>query len=375
MPARVGRATSTAASELGLPGAMGTLDEDKLNVDGGAIAIGHPVGASGTRIVLHVLNVLRAHRRQARHGGDLHRRRPGRRDAGRARLTDARPSDADTGRSRARRTASPRSRSTRRARRPTRCRRTCWPSSTRRSTSSTASRRKGSIIRSGKANGFIAGADVDEFGDVDDRGRRDRASCGAAGTRSSASPHVKYPTLALISGFCLGGGLELALACRYRVAVDEPGTRLGLPEVMLGIVPGWGGIKRLPRLVGAPAALDLLLTGKTVDARRAKKLGMVDECVPVRIMENTARGVLRALPPPRTLPLPLSLTLQSARAALHRGAGARSRSRSARAASTIRRRTRSSSCSRKYDGNALAAAAGDPASIPSLAAQRRPPRT
>ena len=143
-------------------------------------------------------------------------------------------------------------------------------------------------------------------------------------------------------GFCLGGGLELALACRYRVVVDEPGTRLGLPEVMLGIVPGWGGIKRLPRLAGAPAALDLLLTGKTIDARRAKKLGIADECVPPRIMENTARGVLRALPPPRTLPFPLSLTLNAAGAPVHRRAGAQSRSRSARAASTIRRRTRSS---------------------------------
>ena len=73
---------------------------------------------------------------------------------------------------------------------------------------------------------------------------------------------------------------------------------------MLGIVPGWGGIKRLPRLVGAPAALDLLLTGRTVDARRAKKLGLADECVPPRIMDNTARGVLLALPAPRTLAVP-----------------------------------------------------------------------
>src|ERR1035438_6865394 len=96
-----------------------------------------------------------------------------------------------------------------------------------------------------------------------------------------------YPTLALIRGFCLGGGMELALACRYRVVVDEPGTRLGLPEGMLGIVPGWGGIKRLPRLTGAPAALDLLLTGKTVDARRAKRLGIADECVP-RSEEHTS---------------------------------------------------------------------------------------
>ena len=105
---------------------------------------------------------------------------------------------------------------------------------------------------------------------------------------------LPFPTLALIRGFCLGGGLELALACRYRVVVDEPGTRLGLPEVMLGIVPGWGGIRRLPRLIGAPAALDLMLTGSTIDARRAKQLGLADECVPPRIMENTARGCCAA---------------------------------------------------------------------------------
>jgi 3-hydroxyacyl-CoA dehydrogenase / enoyl-CoA hydratase / 3-hydroxybutyryl-CoA epimerase len=113
--------------------------------------------------------------------------------------------------------------------------------------------------------------------------------------------NVKYPTLALINGYALGGGLELALACRYRVAVDMPGTRLGLPEVMLGILPGWGGVKRLPQLMGAPAALDFLLSGKTADAKKAKKLGMVDEAVPPRIMWNAAIGVLKAMPPVRKL--------------------------------------------------------------------------
>ena len=155
---------------------------------------------------------------------------------------------------------------------------------------------KGLVIRSGKSSGFIAGADVDEFaagGDIE-------ATARAIVTRGlrifDRLAAVPYPTLALIKGFCLGGGLELALACRYRVAVDDPATRLGLPEVMLGILPGWGGVKRLPRLVGGPAALDLMLTGKTVDARKARKLGLVDEAVPVRIMDNTARGVLRAAP-------------------------------------------------------------------------------
>src|SRR5258708_20968056 len=78
---------------------------------------------------------------------------------------------------------------------------------------------------------------------------------------------------------------------------------------MLGIVPGWGGMRRLPRLAGAPAALDLLLTGRTIDARRAKKLGIADECVPPRIMMNTARGILLAAPQARRVPFPLSLTL------------------------------------------------------------------
>ncbi len=176
---------------------------------------------------------------------------------------------------------------------------------------------------------------------------------------------MRYPTLALIRGFCLGGGLELALACRYRVAVDEPATRLGLPEVMLGIVPGWGGIKRLPRLIGGPAALDLLLTGKSVDARKAKALGLVDESVPARIMESTVRGVLRALPAARSLKMPLSLTLNPiARRAI-----------AAQAAKQVAKRARREhypapyailELFAKYDGNALAVPPADPASVASL---------
>ncbi len=233
---------------------------------------------------------------------------------------------------------------------------------------------KGLVIRSGKANGFIAGADVEEFGDVhDDAGALAIVKRGWDTFERLAK--VAYPTLALVRGFCLGGGFELALACRYRVVVDEPGTRLGLPEVMLGIVPGWGGIKRLPKLAGAPAALDLLLTGKTIDARRAKKLGIADECVPVRIMDATARGVLRALPPPRTLEFPLSLTLNP----LAR------RFIAASAAKKVAQRARREHYPApyavldlwvKYDGNALAAPASDPASDPIIArcsGPRRPP--
>ncbi|MGC1818177.1 MAG: enoyl-CoA hydratase-related protein, partial [Casimicrobiaceae bacterium] len=109
-------------------------------------------------------------------------------------------------------------------------------------------RPKGLVIRSAKSSGFIAGADVDEFGDIHDA-RVARALVERGWNTFERLARAPYPTLALIRGFCLGGGLELALACRYRVVVDEPSTRLGLPEVMLGIVPGWGGIRRLPRLV------------------------------------------------------------------------------------------------------------------------------
>jgi 3-hydroxyacyl-CoA dehydrogenase/enoyl-CoA hydratase/3-hydroxybutyryl-CoA epimerase len=106
---------------------------------------------------------------------------------------------------------------------------------------------------------------------------------------------VRYPTLALVRGHCMGGGTELALACRYRIAVDEPGTKFALPEVMLGIVPGWGGMLRLPQIVGPAAAMDMMLTGKNIDAKRAKKMGLADECVPPRVMDNARAhaGALR----------------------------------------------------------------------------------
>jgi 3-hydroxyacyl-CoA dehydrogenase/enoyl-CoA hydratase/3-hydroxybutyryl-CoA epimerase len=225
---------------------------------------------------------------------------------------------------------------------------------------------KGLVIRSGKANGFIAGADVDEFANIGDA-QQAQALVRHGWDVFDRLANVSYPTLALIRGFCLGGGLELALACRYRVVVDEPSTRLGLPEVMLGIVPGWGGIRRLPKLVGAPAALDLLLTGKTIDARRARRIGLADECVPPRIMDNTARGVLLARPAPRKLPFPLSLTLVPfARRLIAK-----------RAAEKVRKRARREhypapyailELFERFDGDPLAPPAGDPASITALLA-------
>src|SRR6266567_70666 len=155
----------------------------------------------------------------------------------------------------------------------------------------------GVVIRSGKENGFIAGADVAEF-----TGLADEDSALALIEQGQAVfdrlERLPVPTLCLISGFCLGGGLELALACRYRIAADTPDTQLGFPEVKLGIHPGFGGTVRLTRLLGPLPALDLMLTGRSVAGRKAAKLGLVDYAVPERHLENAARATLSHLPSP-----------------------------------------------------------------------------
>ena len=156
---------------------------------------------------------------------------------------------------------------------------------------------KGAIFRSAKAAGFIAGADINEFTALATaEGARQLVERGWTVFNRLAA--VSYPTLALVKGHCLGGGLELALACKTIVAVDDPSTKLALPEVMLGIFPGWGGMLRLPERVGPQAALDMMLTGKQIDARRAKRMGLVDVVTPERLMEKSAAdtvlaGVLR----------------------------------------------------------------------------------
>ncbi|EXI74109.1 MAG: Fatty acid oxidation complex subunit alpha [Candidatus Accumulibacter sp. SK-11] len=161
---------------------------------------------------------------------------------------------------------------------------------------------KGLIFRSGKAAGFIAGADIQEFTQLDTpaKGIELVARGWQLFNRLAA---LRYPTLALVRGHCLGGGLELALACRYLLVVDEPSTRMGLPEVMLGIVPGWGGMLRLPERIGPQAALDLMLTGKTIDAKKAKRLGLADDCVPPRVMDGAAAMLVLAGQPRRRPPL------------------------------------------------------------------------
>ncbi|WP_313952426.1 3-hydroxyacyl-CoA dehydrogenase NAD-binding domain-containing protein [Accumulibacter sp.] len=161
---------------------------------------------------------------------------------------------------------------------------------------------KGLIFRSGKSAGFIAGADIQEFTTLDTPGKA-VALVARGWDLFNRLAGVRYPTLALVRGHCLGGGLELALACRYLLAVDEPTTRMGLPEVMLGIVPGWGGMLRLPERIGPQAALDMMLTGKTIDGQRAKRLGLADDCVPARVMDNAAAVLVLADQPRRRPPL------------------------------------------------------------------------
>ncbi|MFW6087419.1 MAG: enoyl-CoA hydratase-related protein, partial [Myxococcota bacterium] len=148
------------------------------------------------------------------------------------------------------------------------------------------------VLASGKKDNFIVGADVhmlqraktaDEAADLARQGQ------GAM----NRLERLGKPAVAAIHGSCLGGGLETAMACAARVATDDPKTKLGQPEVQLGLLPGAGGTQRLPRLVGVQQALDLMLTGKQVPAKKAEKMGLVDEVVPQAILLEVA--VERAL--------------------------------------------------------------------------------
>lgn len=146
---------------------------------------------------------------------------------------------------------------------------------------------KGVVIASGKDNGFIAGADLKEFQEFDRRGTvSDAIRRGQATFQKLAE--LPCPTVAAIHGFCMGGGTEISLACRYRIASKDASTRIGLPEVKLGIFPGWGGSARLPRLIGAPAAMDLMLTGRTVSASAARAMGLVDRTVDKAVLIDSA---------------------------------------------------------------------------------------
>lgn len=163
---------------------------------------------------------------------------------------------------------------------------------------------KAVVIRSGKPDSFMAGADVEAIAALEDPLDAERKIRVGQAIFMEVE-RLPVPTVAAIHGICVGGGVELALACRHRVVSDSPRTRMGLPEVMLGILPAWGGTTRLPRLVGLQAALDLLLTGRQIDARRAHRIGFASEVFPAAVLRQAvADFALRTLETPGQHPRP-----------------------------------------------------------------------
>ena len=150
------------------------------------------------------------------------------------------------------------------------------------------------VFRSAKPASFVAGADLDLIAAVTDPGE---AAAGARRGQAlfSRIAALPVPTVAAIRGVCLGGGTELALACDHRIAADSGATRIGLPEVQLGILPAWGGTTRLPRLVGLRAALDLLLSGKPASVGKARRIGLVDAVLPATQFEGRSHAWVEAL--------------------------------------------------------------------------------
>ncbi|GAA5191315.1 fatty acid oxidation complex subunit alpha FadJ [Ferrimonas gelatinilytica] len=147
---------------------------------------------------------------------------------------------------------------------------------------------RGVVLTSGKADSFIAGADI---------GMLDRCTTEEEVARLSLAGHqtldalsaLPVPVVAAIHGPCLGGGLEVALACDYRVVSDSTKTLIGLPEVQLGLLPGGGGTQRLPRVVGVAKALDMMLTGRQLRPKQAGRMGLVDEVVPHSVLLKVAK--------------------------------------------------------------------------------------
>src|SRR5687767_3721974 len=146
---------------------------------------------------------------------------------------------------------------------------------------------KAAVLLSGKKDIWVAGADIEEFLELTTAAEAERLSRDGQQMLDKLES-LRVPVVAAIHGACLGGGLEAALACAYRIASDHPKTVLALPEVKLGLIPGAGGTQRLPRLIGLRAALDMILTGKTVRAKQAKRSGLIDEMVHPAMLRQIA---------------------------------------------------------------------------------------
>lgn len=161
---------------------------------------------------------------------------------------------------------------------------------------------RGIVIASAKKTGFAAGADLKSFTQLSANELADLVRY--VQKVFTDLENITLPTVAIISGFCMGGGTELALACKFRIAEDSPSTRIALPEIKLGIQPGWGGSVRLPTLIGVPAAMQMILTGSPVIAKKAQKLGLVDYAVAKRHLNRAALMLISENPPkhrPNTL--------------------------------------------------------------------------
>ena len=150
------------------------------------------------------------------------------------------------------------------------------------------------VVRSGKPDVWVAGADIEEFLGIETSSQAEALSRDGHALLERLEK-LRTPVVAAINGVCLGGGLEAALACAYRVASDTPKTAFGLPEVQLGLIPGAGGTQRLPRLVGLEAALDMILTGRNIRARKALQMGLVHELVHPAILDDIAIDRAKAL--------------------------------------------------------------------------------
>ena len=136
---------------------------------------------------------------------------------------------------------------------------------------------RGLLFTSGKQGQFIAGADLTE---ISSSAEATAASIERGHRIFSAFSELPFPTVALINGACMGGGTELVLSMDYRLAAEGPQTKIGLPEVKIGLFPGWGGTQRLPRLVGLDASIEIITSGEPVDGKRATEIGLVYDCVP-----------------------------------------------------------------------------------------------